>query len=129
MGIGWIERHLTEDVSGTGLDDSSSSEIADFYKLTRFSSAMESILGVKNKVLNQGEILNMQNLGTGLYSNKDILTGSSVTLSDFQIKAPRVGLSVGDFLSKYSNRKVTMDIVKGQALEKRSFKIVKKFVK
>ena len=129
MGIGWIERHLTEDVSGTGLDDSSSSEIADFYKLTRFSSAMESILGVKNKVLNQGEILNMQNLGTGLYSNKDILKGSSVTLSDFQIKAPRVGLSVGDFLSKYSNRKVTIDIVKGQALEKRSFKIVKKFDK
>jgi N-acetylneuraminate synthase len=37
-----------------------------------------------------------------------------------------VGLSVGDFIAEFSNKKTTMDIVQGQALEKRSFEIIKK---
>ena len=127
MGIKWIERHLTEDVKGLGLDDSSSSQIDDFHKLNRFSVAMDLILGSEKKILNQGEILNMQNLGTGLYARKDIIPGCTVSLSDFDIKAPRVGLSVGSFLDGYKNSQVQNHVLAGMPLEERSFKQIKTF--
>lgn len=121
LGAKWIERHLTENVNGSGLDDSSSSQIEDFRKLSHFSEAMNSILGNGEKTINQGEILNMQNLGTGLYAVNDLHEGQVVKLSDFEVKAPRVGLSVGEFLDVYQNHNLTMDVAKGQAIEVRSF--------
>lgn len=129
MGIKWIERHLTEDVNGSGLDDSSSSEIEDFHKLNRFSEAMDLIIGSEKKKLNQGEILNMQNLGTGLYARRDIRPGETVSLMDFDIKAPRVGLSVGAFLDGYENSKVQTYVSVGRPLEERSFRKVKAYNK
>ncbi|MDC0101046.1 N-acetylneuraminate synthase family protein [Alphaproteobacteria bacterium] len=121
LGAKWIERHLTEDLHGSGLDDSSSSEIKDFQKLAYFASSMNAILGDGQKTLNQGEILNMQNLGTGLYARCDLQKGKTVNLSDFAVKAPRVGLSVAEFLENYQNISLTMKVREGKPLEARSF--------
>ncbi|MBT7623494.1 MAG: hypothetical protein HN595_03095, partial [Flavobacteriaceae bacterium] len=78
MGARWIERHLTLDIKGDGLDDSSSSEVSDFIKLRAFALQMNNILGESKRLPNQGEILNMQNLGTSLYAKKKILKGSEI---------------------------------------------------
>ncbi|MDC1453153.1 N-acetylneuraminate synthase family protein [Porticoccaceae bacterium] len=127
MGINWLERHLTENTSGAGLDDSSSSEIKDFIRLSDFNKKMEGILGTEEKLLNQGEILNMQNLGTGLYARKNLSLGSKVRLTDFDIKAPRVGLSVGEYLREYDNKILLNDIKQGMPLEHRAFKKIPQF--
>ena len=129
LGATWIERHITDDCSGTGLDDSSSSEVADFYILERFASEINGVLGSKERVPNQGEILNMQNLGTGIYAKKDLISGSRHSLSDFHIKAPRIGLSVGDYLIDYKKKKLNFNLRKGEALTGRHFKTDKVFDK
>lgn len=122
MGIKWIERHLTDDVEGDGLDDSSSSEISDFFKMNSFSSQIDNILGKIDRAPNQGEILNMQNLGTSLYAKTKIKKNSMINISNFEIKVPRVGLSPGDYFLYYENKKIELDLEKGDALTKRHFK-------
>ena len=72
LGIKWIERHLTLNKNGDGLDDSSSSEGSDFVKLNNFIKFYKDIFGKEKRIPNQGEKLNMQNLGTGLYLNKNL---------------------------------------------------------
>ena len=67
MGAAWIERHLTNDKDGIGLDDSSSSTEGEITLICKFAKLAEGMIGVPNAPPNQGEILNMQNLGTGLY--------------------------------------------------------------
>lgn len=127
MGIGWVERHLTPDVHGKGLDDSSSSEVKDFHLLNKFSNTISTVMGESNKIINQGEILNMQNLGTGLYLSEDMPIGSIITMANLEVKAPRIGLSVGSFLNSYANQKTTRFLSKGEALEARSFDCIPVF--
>ena len=121
IGAKWIERHLTNDVNGKGLDDSSSSEIEDFKLLDKYARNMSDIMGDKNRLPNQGEILNMQNLGTGMYAKKHGTNLLSHSLSDFEIKAPRVGMSVGEYLQEYKDKPLFVNLNKGEALSKRHF--------
>ena len=117
LGATWIERHLTKDCKGSGLDDSSSSEREDFNRMGKILNNFELIMGVKPRIPNQGEKLNMQNLGTSMYAKKNLISGSYLELSDFIIKAPRKGLSVGDFLNNYKGKKINRDILKGKPIQ------------
>jgi len=121
IGAKWIERHLTNNSKGKGLDDSSSSELSDFKLLDRYARNMNDIMGDKNRLPNQGEILNMQNLGTGMYAKKHCIDSISHSLSDFEIKAPRVGMSVGEYLEDFSNKPLFINLNKGEALSNRHF--------
>jgi len=121
LGAKWIERHLTNDVKGKGLDDSSSSEIKDFKLLDRYARNMNDIMGDKNRLPNQGEILNMQNLGTGMYAKSHGINLLSHSLSDFKVKAPRVGMSVGEYLQEFKDKPLFVNLNKGEALSKRHF--------
>lgn len=127
MGAEWIERHLTIDVKGDGLDDSSSSEVSDFVKLRAFSIQMNNILGERERQPNQGEILNMQNLGTSLYAKSNLNKDSTTSMSDFEIKAPRVGISSGQYLLHYKDKSLMADVTKGSALLKGHFQKEKVF--
>ena len=49
MKVKYIERHLTLDKKGDGLDDSSSSDKLEFYKLCFFANNFDRILGKKEK--------------------------------------------------------------------------------
>ena len=49
QGARWIERHITLDKKGSGLDDSTSSNIQEFQILTKFADNFSNILGTKNK--------------------------------------------------------------------------------
>ena len=121
MGVKYIERHLTKDVQGDGLDDSSSSDAIAFKRLGKILSNIDSIMGSELRVPNQGEKLNMQNLGTSLYTNKKITKGSHLSFNDLAIQAPRKGISVGEFLLDYKDKKVTRDINPGNPIQTHDF--------
>lgn len=121
QGASYIERHLTNDKDGPGLDDSTSSDMEEMQKICKFGKFFDGIIGNDKAFPNQGEILNMQNLGTGLYSKIDIKSGNTLSIKDFHIAAPRKGLSVGEFQNLYVNKKTKRDIKKNTPLTKSAF--------
>ena len=71
LGAEIIERHITYDKSSFGLDHTTSSDIHEFTKLNKFLKSLPIILkGNTARTLNQGELLNKQNLGRSLYAKK-----------------------------------------------------------
>ena len=97
LGIDSLERHIVADKGDGGLDSSSSSTPDEFKILGKMFNARRSILAAP-AVRNQGEVINMQNLGTSLYPKHDILAGELPEISEFNVRAPRKGLSVGEYL-------------------------------
>lgn len=130
-GIDFIERHLCEDKSDLGLDISTSSDFNDFKKLNKILSSIYDIYNCKFRVPNQGEILNIRNLGSSLYAIKDIDINSKVSIKDFEEKSPSVGITIEYF--QQSNEKVLKKkILKGEPLLashfKESYSISKKII-
>ena len=70
FGIKYIERHLCESKLDEGLDISTSSDPSEFKRLNHLLSNYNSILQSFKRTPNQGEVLNVRNLGTSLYSKK-----------------------------------------------------------
>ena len=60
IGAEYIERHITLNKHGSGLDDSSSSELSDFVRMNKILKNYNLILGNPNKPVNQGEVLNLK---------------------------------------------------------------------
>jgi sialic acid synthase SpsE/sugar phosphate isomerase/epimerase len=123
MGANWIERHLTINKDGTGLDDSSSSTEEEIKVICKFAKLAEEIVGVPDSPPNQGEILNMQNLGTGLYLKRNIEAGRILSLDDCVIASPRKGLSVGEFEKSFKGKKTTRDLYAGSPITEMSFTV------
>ena len=96
-GAKYIERHLTLDKRGGGLDDSTSSDAAEFAKICKFAELYPVIHGSGRRVPNQGEFLNMQNLGTSLVATCDFAVGECVDESKLVLCAPRSGLTKAEF--------------------------------
>jgi len=120
FGAEYIERHITLNKEGKNLDDSSSSELEEFIKINNILTNFEKILGDDRKPINQGEVLNLQNLGTALYAKKDIKKNKYVTLNDFKIRAPRKGLTY-DQIQKYLNKPLIKDVLSNQPITKSHF--------
>ncbi|MEP2777804.1 N-acetylneuraminate synthase family protein [Parasphingorhabdus sp.] len=95
-----FERHLTMDKNGKGIDDSSSSDPEEFTRLCGLLNAFETIQGTPHREINQGERINMQNLGSSLYASKAIAIGDAVSTDNTVIKAPRKGLTWGDLAKR-----------------------------
>ena len=129
QGAEWIERHITLTKDGNGLDHSSSSVFHEFKKLVRFAKEFSRIIGVSNHFPNQGELINLQNLGTSLYANRDIAIGENSTISDYDIKAPRVGISPEDFTKDFEKKVIIKSIKKGQPLSINNFSDSNKKIK
>ncbi|MGB0571022.1 MAG: N-acetylneuraminate synthase family protein [Alphaproteobacteria bacterium] len=96
-GAAYIERHLTLDKQGGGLDDSTSSDAAEFAKICNFAELYPVIRSSGPRVPNQGEFLNMQNLGTSLVATCDFAVGECVDESKLILCAPRNGLTKAEF--------------------------------
>lgn len=120
LGARFIERHITLDKLGGGLDDSTSSDPKEFLSLCKFVNSMQQVLGVGSRVLNQGEIINMQNLGTSLYAKQNLAAGDEVKRDDFSVKAPRKGISVADFEIQ-NNSKLVKPLKVGEPLTSAHF--------
>lgn len=101
LGAEYIERHITLDKQGESLDDSSSSEIEEFLKMNNILNNFNQIMGNSAKPVNQGEKINLQNLGTCVYSDVDLEIGEKVKISDISVKAPRLGLTLDELKNIY----------------------------
>ena len=77
-------------------------------------------MGDSKKPVNQGEIMNMQNLGTGVYISSDKEEGEFISNKDIEIKAPRKGLTL-DELHQYIHRPLVKNIKKDEPLTKSHF--------
>ena len=121
LGVTIIERHITLSKTSIGLDHSSSSDPEEFKKLSEFLKAMPKILKTsKKRIINQGEMLNKQNLGRSLYAKKDFIAGEYLDLNDFEELVPQVGLSYNDF-KKIKSKKLIINLKKGKVLKQSHF--------
>ena len=94
-GASVIERHITLDRDQAGLDHSSSSVPADFKKLVRFAKVVRQALGDGgSRRVNQGEVINMQNLGRSWYLRQDVVQGDVLSRDSLVYSSPRVDASI-----------------------------------
>jgi len=91
-----FERHLTMDKEGRGIDDSSSSDPEEFRRLCKLLNAFDAVQGNGRREINQGERINMQNLGSSLYASRDIAAGETLSADNTVVKAPRKGVTWAD---------------------------------
>ncbi|WP_435097281.1 N-acetylneuraminate synthase family protein [Candidatus Pelagibacter bacterium nBUS_27] len=97
--IKYIERHITHNKNYNGLDHSSSSDLSELKKLCFYSSNYNKISNSKNnRNLNQGEKINLQNLGKSAYANKDIDINKKIKLEDITFLSPKISLEKNDLL-------------------------------
>lgn len=123
FGISYIERHLCESKTDKGLDISTSSDPEEFYKLNKLLNNYEDILECVKRIPNQGEVLNVRNLGTSLYAKYDLKKGDKPNILDFEEKSPRVGISQEEF-NFFQDLPLLSSIHKGEPLIEGHFKIV-----
>ncbi len=121
QGANWIERHITFDKSANGLDHNSSSTPQEFKQLALFASNYDKILGESEHTPNQGELVNLQNLGTSLYAKTDVLQNALAKEEDYEIRAPRIGLTVNEFQARFKNQRLAKAIRQGQPLTESNF--------
>ena len=111
-----VERHITLDASKGGLDNSTSSTPTQFTQMVELIRGFEHAKdGGHPRLPNQGELLNMQNLGRSYYADRDIRPGEMLTIEHFVFRAPAIGLS-SDSILKFIGQPLQKPIAKGEAL-------------
>jgi sialic acid synthase SpsE len=116
LGAQIIERHITKSKDALGLDHSSSSTIEEFSKISKFALDSKFIFsGNSPRIANQGELINLQNLGRTFYSKREIKRGEILSERDFDYRSPRIGLGFQEFQS-LSGSLIIEKIKKGEAV-------------
>ena len=92
LGATVIERHITTDKSLEGNDHKVSLLPHEFKKLVSGIREVDLALGVKNRMLSQGEMMNRVNLAKSLVINQDLRKGEQITKEMITIKSPGKGL-------------------------------------
>ena len=133
FGIEFIELHICESKNDIGLDISTSSEPSQIKKLTRILNSYDVILKCEKRIPNQGEVLNVRNLGTSLYSNVNLKKGDRLKNTHFIGKSPRIGLSYEEF-NNIEDKILTKEIKIGEPLliehfEETKFKLSENLIK
>lgn len=125
MGASVIERHITFDKQAQGLDHSTSSTPDEFKRMAVFAEHMSLLMaGDGPRVPNQGEMLNLQNLGRSYYAKAAIHEGETITFDKLSFRSPRVGLGRSEmqaFIGKPAIRAVQSgEVVSRSAFERTS---------
>ena len=121
LGATVIERHITLSKDAQGLDHSTSSTPDEFKRLVLFAKNMSLISqGNGPRVLNQGEKLNLQNLGRSYYAKRSIKAGQAVTMDMLCLKSPCVGIGVRE-INRYLDRAPLKEVKSGAVLTKSAF--------
>ncbi len=116
LGACVIERHITADKNAVGLDHSSSSDFVEFSKICAFAKSSKKIFsGNSERVPNQGELINLQNLGRSYFAKKDLVRGEKVNPEDFDYRSPRTGIGYLEFQS-FIGRTLSRNIDEGKPL-------------
>jgi sialic acid synthase SpsE len=121
MGASVIERHITFDKQAQGLDHSTSSTPDELKKIALFAENMQLILsGNSPRVPNQGELLNLQNLGRSYYAKDTIKPGEILALNKLVFRSPRVGFGKVE-MEEFIGRTPVVPIKAGEVLSRSAF--------
>ena len=127
--INFIERHFTIDKKSIGLDHTSSSDFHEMKELCFYSKSYNLISRNSNfKTLNQGEKINIQNLGKSAFSKKTLKKGKLINMDYVNFKPPRIGFTKNE-LKKYLKFELLKDIPKNTPITKDFFLKTKLFDK
>lgn len=97
VGASVIERHITMDKKAPGLDHSSSSTPIEFQTICQFAKSIGLIVsGNTKREPNQGERINIQNLGRSFYFSRNLNVGDRPDINDVVYRSPKVSV---DFTS------------------------------
>ncbi len=113
--IDYIERHICEDKNDLGLDISTSSDFDEFLKLSNFINNFNNILNSKERRVNQGEIINVRNLGSGLYFDRDYSKGTNISIDKLDELSPATGLRLSE-INSIKDFTLHLDVKKGDPL-------------
>jgi N-acetylneuraminate synthase len=115
--IDFIERHICLSKQDLGLDISSSSDLNDFKRMNEIVTKYNDIFNSSERSPNQGEILNIRNLGTGLYFDKNYSHGDEIVIKNLVEKSPATGLRIHE-LDKIKKLKILKNANAGDPLLK-----------
>jgi len=119
--VSFIERHIRLENDLVGLDKSSSSTPAEFEKLAEYLSLFPFISRKQYSITpNQGELINLQNLGQSFYAAKDLPIGAKLSHQDLVYRPPRVGIHLGNF-SEYEGLELRTHVPAGKPLTESCF--------
>ena len=117
-----VERHITLDKNAKGLDHSTSSTPEEFKKLSEIVKNWNEIYrGNEERVMNQGELLNKQNLGRSFVSLKEYKIGDQIDPNQLDYRSPKTGLDINS-IGVYISMKLLKPIKKGEVLQSSHFK-------
>ncbi len=126
-GVEYIERHLCKTKSELGLDISTSSTLEEMKRLVAISKSYSSLVKSKKRLANQGEILNVRNLGSGLFFKSHYSCGDEVYIDDLVEKSPAIGLRKSEI--SVGKIKLIKDAKINEALQRSHFMKLKSISK
>ena len=119
--LDFIERHITLDKNSDGLDHSSSSDPNEIKLFQTYKENFYNIFYEKKKLSpNQGEIINVQNLGVSYYAKKDFNKGQYLRIRNLEKRHPCIGLTDIN-IDKYLKKELKKDIKKGDPITESLF--------
>ena len=125
--IDFIERHFTIDKNSKGLDHTSSSEFKEMKQLCFYAKNYELISkNTTSRNLNQGEKINLQNLGKSAYCKKKLKKGDLIKINEIYFQPPRIGLTKNE-LKKFLKFKLLKDLNENSPLTFDCFLNTKEF--
>ena len=120
LGAKVIEKHFTLDRSFEGPDHIHSLEPKSLQELSSLLKNIPKILISRKSTILPCESQEARRQKKGCYSTREIKSGSYLKKSDFEIKAPCLGLDSFEIYSKL-NKKTTKNILKGQFISNEDF--------
>ena len=125
LGARVIERHITLDKAENGLDHTTSSTPSEFKKMSEFMNDYDLMIsGNSDRITNQGELINLQNLSKSYFALRDIKSGEVLRINDFEYRHPRTGLSASEF-EFFSGVELAQNCKKGTPITKSHFNVRK----
>lgn len=114
--IDFVERHITLNKNASGLDHTSSSEFKDFNILNYYCHNLD-LIDQKNfkKLPNQGEIINIQNLGSSYVFKKNLKAGAIVKKEFLRLQQPKIGIDDLE-IDKYLGLRINKNVKKNSPL-------------
>lgn len=120
-GASIIERHISLG-KREGLDETSSSDVKEFSEMVRCLRSYSDAKGIYGeRFINQGELLNRQNLGRSFYLIRDKNKGDKIERSDLVYTSPATGLKIEE-IDNYWDLPLSRDVKKGNVVCSSMFK-------
>ena len=127
LGATIIERHITKDKTFKGLDHTSSSTIEEFGRMCYILKNIPlMLLGDSPRALNQGELLNKQNLGRSVYASRQVESGECLGKNSIIERCPQVGITLNE-LQNYKNIPLKRKLLKNEPITHSHFVETKDF--